>query len=105
MRIRSALLIAVTLVHPTLAVAQDEASEALMAAMGNMMTAMHADPSGDPDRDFATMMIAHHQGAIDMAKVELQYGDDPELRALAETIIKAQTDEIARMNEWLARQN
>jgi uncharacterized protein (DUF305 family) len=105
MRIGTALLIAVTIVHPFTAFAQDEASEALMTAMGKMMTAMHTDPSGDPDRDFATMMIAHHQGAIDMAKVELDYGDDPELRALAEAIIKAQTDEITQMKEWLTSQD
>ena len=52
---------------------------------------------GDPDHDFAAMMIPHHQGAIDMAKVELLYGKDPVLRQLAQEIIVAQDREITLM--------
>jgi uncharacterized protein (DUF305 family) len=59
----------------------------------------------DPDPDIAFMqgMIPHHQGAVDMAEIVLEYGKDPETRALAETIIASQTKEIAQMREWLEK--
>jgi uncharacterized protein (DUF305 family) len=67
------------------------------------MTAMHAtmhDVSlvGKADADFALMMIPHHQGAVEMAKVELQFGADPVLRRLAQEIIVTQQSEIDVMN-------
>jgi uncharacterized protein (DUF305 family) len=62
---------------------------------------MAAKPTGDPDRDFAAMMIPHHQGAIDMAKVELIYGRDPVLRRLAQGIIVEQQQEIELMHRSL----
>jgi hypothetical protein len=68
------------------------------AAVGRMHSAMHVSPSGDPDRDFARMMIPHHQGAIDMALVELRYGKDERLRRLAQGIIVEQQQEIAVMH-------
>lgn len=68
---------------------------------------MHADMGAaiDPDADIAFMqgMIPHHQGAVDMAKVVLEHGKDPETRALAEAVIKTQTDEIKMMEAWLAK--
>ena len=57
----------------------------------------------DADVSFVKGMIAHHQGAIDMAKIELKYGKDPELKALAQNIIKAQQPEIKFMQKWLKK--
>jgi len=63
----------------------------------------HAPMSGDPDHDFAAMMIPHHQGAIDMAKAELLYGKNPVLRRLAQEIIVTQGSEIALMQLTLKK--
>ena len=65
-----------------------------------MMKGMDVTMTGNSDRDFAAMMIAHHQGAIDMAKIELQYGKAPELKDLAQKIVAAQEAEIALMRNW-----
>jgi hypothetical protein len=62
-----------------------------------------AQPGGNADKHSVTVMLPHHQRAVDMAKVELQYGKDPEQRELAENIIKAQDDEIAQIKAWLAK--
>ncbi|MFT3730425.1 MAG: DUF305 domain-containing protein [Hyphomicrobium sp.] len=78
-------------------------SKAYEAAMQKMHEAMMVGYTGNADVDFVKGMIPHHQGAIDMAKVELQYGKDPELRKLAEDIVNAQESEIAFMNAWLAK--
>ncbi len=67
------------------------------AAMDRMMAAMAVGPSGDVDRDFAEMMIAHHQGAIDMAQAELRHGGNEQLRRIAQEIIVDQQQEIAAM--------
>ncbi len=72
-------------------------------ASAAMMKNMDVKPSGNPDKDFADMMLPHHQGAIDMAKVELQYGKDPMLRKLAADIVKAQETEISEMRAWLGK--
>jgi uncharacterized protein (DUF305 family) len=110
MDIRSAFLIAVValpaaaiLPAGTVAVAQDAQAEmqAFTDAHHKMLSAMESmKPTGDADKDFVMMMIPHHQGAIDMAQVELQYGKDPVLREMAEQIIKAQQEEIAKMQTW-----
>ena len=67
-----------------------------------MMKDMGVKPTGDTDRDFVDMMLPHHQGAVDMAKVELRYGTDPVLRKMAADIVTAQEAEIAEMNAWKA---
>lgn len=73
-----------------------------MAPMAGMGDAMHQGVmSKDPDVAFAQGMLPHHQGAVDMAKVELKYGKDPEMRKLAETIIAAQEAEIKQLKAWL----
>lgn len=85
------------------AAAPANAAEANAQAMQKMHAAMMIEPSGDADVDFARGMIAHHQGAIDMARIELEFGDDPELRRMAEEIVSAQEAEIATMQDWLRR--
>src|SRR5664279_1777815 len=67
------------------------------AAMTRMMDGMAARPTGDIDRDFVAMMVPHHQGAIDMAVLELRYGSSEQLRRIAQEIIVEQMQEIAAM--------
>ena len=78
------------------------ASQELMAGMKTMHDDMMAGVmSSDPDVAFAKGMIAHHQGAIKMSETQLKFGKDPEMRKLAEEIIKAQQPEIDQMQGWL----
>lgn len=80
------------------------ATEDNMSVMDSMMESMNGmEMSGDPDADFLLMMIPHHQSAIDMAKIELEQGDDPETRKMAQEIIDAQEQEIAEMKTMLER--
>lgn len=81
----------------------DLAIDELNSAMARMHADMAVTVTGDPDADFIRGMIPHHQGAIDMAQIVLKHGDDPETRALARTIIRAQKGEIALMRRWLER--
>jgi Domain of unknown function (DUF305) len=67
------------------------------AAMNNMMAEMTIKPTGDVDRDFVAMMVPHHQGAVDMAKAELKYGHNEQLRRLAQEIVVTQQQEISAM--------
>jgi uncharacterized protein (DUF305 family) len=73
-------------------------------AMAVMDDGMRRAPmDGVAEHDFVTMMIPHHQGAIDMAKALLLYTQDPELRNLAQGIITEQQNEIRVMQAWLQR--
>jgi uncharacterized protein (DUF305 family) len=73
------------------------------AAMDRMMAGMEVKPSGDVDRDFAAMMIPHHQAAIDMAQSELLYGHNEQLRRIAQEIIVGQQQEITAMRNALGQ--
>jgi uncharacterized protein (DUF305 family) len=103
---RAFLALTVLTLVPAMALAQDKAAtKAFMNADHKMMAAMEAvKPTGEPDKDFVMMMIPHHQGAIDMAQVELKYGKDPQLLKMAHDIIDAQKAEIATMKKWLSKQ-
>lgn len=84
--------------------AASRVSEEYMQAMNAMHEPMMQgimDP--DPDTAFVRGMIWHHKGAVDMAKIQLKYGKDPELNKLAEDIIKAQDTEIRFMEAWLKK--
>lgn len=77
-------------------------SDDMKKSMESMSKQMASTPmTGDADRDFATMMRIHHQGAIDMAQAELATGKDPQMRKLATEIIAAQKKEIALIDRWL----
>ena len=71
--------------------------------MGMMKNMESMKMTGDTDRDFATMMKVHHQGAIDMAQMELQSGKDAKMRAMAKRIIEAQQKEIKEFDQWLGK--
>lgn len=78
-------------------------SMAFMEANDRMHGAMAIEYTGNADIDFVRGMIPHHQGAVDMAKIVLEHGKDPEVRKLAETVIAAQEAEIKWMQDWLAK--
>lgn len=91
---------------PVLVVAQTTPS--YEDAYAKIVMQMHMDmgtaSTGDPDFDFAAGMIPHHAGAVAMAELVLEHGTDPELRAMAETIIATQNAEIAFLEAWIAKQ-
>jgi uncharacterized protein (DUF305 family) len=82
-------------------------NEAAKKAYEEINTRMHhammGDMTGDPDRDFVEGMIPHHQGAIEMARVVIEHGDDAELKKLAGEIIAAQEREVAFLEDWKRR--
>ena len=74
-----------------------------MSAMDKMHGDMRrVEITGDLDRDFSSLMIPHHQSAVDMARVYLERGRDPELRKLAQSIIASQQAEIRLMSGRVA---
>ena len=79
------------------------AQQAYADANAKMHGGMSAAIDPDPDVAFMQGMIPHHQGAVDMANIVLKHGKDPETRALAEAVIKAQEAEIKLMQAWLAK--
>lgn len=78
------------------------ANAAFEAANAKMHAEMAIPLTGNADVDFIAGMIPHHQGAVDMARIVLEHGSDPEVRKLAESIIASQEAEIAWMTAWLA---
>jgi uncharacterized protein (DUF305 family) len=87
------------------AAAPDDPVEGAFGAINRRMHRNMAIPAGgSPDAVFAQAMIAHHQGAIDMARVILGFGSDLEIRKLAQEVITAQQGEIAFLQQWMARQ-
>jgi len=75
--------------------------DGLMESMTRMHAAMSSTrPSADADTDFIALMLPHHQAAIDMARIQLTFGKDPQLRRLAQEIVTDQESEIQLMKLW-----
>ena len=106
MKFPLAAALAIAAVTPGLAQqhgAHAMAHDGMADAMSAMTEGMTFEPSGDADVDFARAMIVHHEGAIAMARIVLDEGDDPKMRALAEEGIETQQAEITLMQDWLSR--
>ena len=95
-----------TVKHATMdmsgAAADAASTAAFKSAMAAMMTNMMIPYSGNPDVDFIKGMIPHHQGAVDNARIVLEFGKDPEVLKFAQSVIDAQEAEIKWMTDWLA---
>jgi len=99
-----ALAVSARAAEPFVASTARSFADLMSESMARMHSGMSSAPqNGDPDHDFVTQMIPHHQGAIDMAKVLLVYGKDPALQQLAKGIIAEQQNEIQMMHLWLER--
>ena len=112
-------ILALTIALAAPAIAQDKVDHSAHAGHGMASTAPWAAPydaanavmhegmaitySDNPDLDFARAMLAHHQGAVAMAQIQLKFGTDPEMRALAQAIIDAQGPEIDQMRAYIAK--
>ena len=80
-----------------------ESTKDFKASQMAMMKNMHVPFTGNPDVDFRSQMIPHHQSAVEMAKVALKHAKDPETKAMAQKIISDQEKEIAEMQAWLKK--
>ena len=78
-------------------------SLAFKAVADKMHRDMPTSYTGNVDADFARAMIAHHQGAIDMAKIAFAFGKDAQMKKLAEEIVRTQEAEVATIKDWLAK--
>jgi uncharacterized protein (DUF305 family) len=88
--------------HPGDKLAVERNWSELIASMEKLHLAMASvEASGDSDVDFVRLMLPHHQAAVDMAKTQLLYGKDPQMRRLAQEIITDQEAEIQLMQLWL----
>ena len=83
--------------------ADTPATRAYMEANDRMHGEMAIEFTGDADVDFVRGMIPHHQGAVDMARIVIEHGTDPDVRGFAEAVLAAQEAEIAWMRDWLAK--
>ena len=91
-------------VHATAPGGEASTAPDFMAAMSKMQAEMQAmKMSGNTDHDFAMMMRSHHQGAIDMAKIELAQGTDKQMKQMAQKMVTEQTKEIAKLDKWMAQ--
>lgn len=79
-----------------------ESTRAFQQVSRRMHEGMAVEFTGDADVDFLRAMIPHHQAGIDMARIALEHGKDPEVRRLAKQIIEAQEHEIDLVERWLA---
>jgi uncharacterized protein (DUF305 family) len=89
--------------HGAQGAAASPSTAAFRAANEKMHRDMAVQFTGNADRDFAAAMIPHHQGAIEMARIQVQYGRDPEMRRIAEAVIREQEREIAELRALLER--
>lgn len=89
--------------RPTAGDADHPSVAAFQAADQAMMHKMAAPYTGDTDQDFVAHMMPHHEGAVEMARIELQYGKDPALKRMAREIIRSQEREITFMKKWQAQ--